>query len=105
PCALRTRGIAVAATVAALAGVLATAADAAVRLPKAWPRRFALGLSDAPGHAASLRAHTRVRFRYQYLTGGLNTGAGWATWNPNGAFVTFYVRESARTHTIPVFSY
>jgi hypothetical protein len=95
----------VAVAVAALAGVVATAAAAAVQLPKKWPRRFAIGLSDAPGHAASLRVHARVTFRYQYLTGGLNTGSGWATWNPNGAFVTYYVRESARTHTIPVFSY
>jgi hypothetical protein len=43
--------------------------------------------------------------RYQYLAGGVNTGHGWATWNPNGTFVSMYVRESFAAHMIPVFTY
>ena len=44
-------------------------------------------------------------FRYQYLAGGVNTGQGWSTWNPNGSFVTRYDQESWRSGEIPVFSY
>jgi hypothetical protein len=43
--------------------------------------------------------------RYQYLAGGVNTGRGWAIWNPGGSFVSDYVRESLRGHTIPVLTY
>ena len=46
-----------------------------------------------------------LRFRYQYLAGGVNTGGGWATWNPGGTFVDRYVGESAKAGMIPVFSY
>jgi hypothetical protein len=46
-----------------------------------------------------------LRFRYTYLAGGVNTGQGWATWNPGGAFVTSYIQESAANGFTPVFSY
>ena len=41
-------------------------------------------------------------FRYQYLAGGVNTGGGWANWNANGQFVTYYIQ--AASNVIPVFS-
>jgi len=44
-------------------------------------------------------------FRYQYLAGGVNTGGGWATWNANGDFVTFYVADSRAAGIVPVFTY
>ena len=44
-------------------------------------------------------------FRYQYLAGGVNTGSGWATWNPTGSFVTRYDTESWAAGMIPVYSY
>jgi hypothetical protein len=44
-------------------------------------------------------------FRYQYLSGGVNTGHGWATWNANGDFVTYYVQDSRVHGIVPVFSY
>jgi hypothetical protein len=44
-------------------------------------------------------------YRYQYLTGGVNTGNGWASWNPDGAYVTNYLVESERVNAIPVFTY
>jgi hypothetical protein len=74
-------------------------------LPVGWPHHFALGVSDPPGDAHALHAHAPVDIRYQYLAGGVNTGHGWATWNPNGSFVTMYLRESFAAHTIPVFTY
>ena len=73
--------------------------------PAGWPHHLALGVSDPPGDAQSLRAHAPVDMRYQYLAGGVNTGHGWATWNPNGSFVSMYVRESLAAHLIPVFTY
>ena len=73
--------------------------------PAAWPHHLALGVSDPPGDAQSLHAHAPLDMRYQYLAGGVNTGHGWATWNPNGSFVSMYVRESFAAHLIPVFTY
>ncbi len=45
-------------------------------------------------------------YRYQYLTGGVNTGEGWTTWNnPPGAFVDMYLQESGSHGYIPVLTY
>ena len=60
---------------------------------------------DEPGGAAALQRSARFGFRYQYLAGGVNTGSGWATWNPDGSFVTRYLAESRRAGIVPVFSY
>ncbi|HEY4827700.1 MAG TPA: hypothetical protein VIH85_13075 [Solirubrobacteraceae bacterium] len=77
----------------------------AATVPAGWPDHVALGTADSPGNAQSLHAHSGVDMRYQYLAGGVNTGHGWSTWNPNGSFVTMYVSESLAAHTIPVFTY
>jgi hypothetical protein len=74
-------------------------------LPTAWPHHVALGLSDPPGDAAALVRHARLDFRYQYLAGGVNTGGGWSTWNPDGTFASLYVRESIQAGITPVFTY
>ena len=47
-------------------------------------------MADSPGGASALRRTAPFGFRYQYLAGGVNTGQGWATWNPDGSFVTLY---------------
>src|SRR5579862_9728417 len=87
-------------------GVPASAgAQVGVPIPAAWPHHLALGAADSPGDAQSLRAHANVDMRYQYLAGGVNTGHGWATWNPAGSFVSMYVRESFAAHIMPVFTY
>lgn len=55
---------------------LVCAAPAAVKLPPlphGWPKTMQLGLTDAPGGAAALRASAPFGFRYQYLAGGVNT--------------------------------
>jgi hypothetical protein len=97
----------VVAAAAALVVATAPASEAKLpRLPRAWPARtFALGLTDSPGGAAALKRSGGLRFRYQYLAAGVNTGDGWATWNENGTFVDRYVAESARAGVTPVFSY
>jgi hypothetical protein len=61
-----------------------------------------IGLSDAPGGAAAVRP---LDFRYQYLAGGVNTGTGWATWNPNGTFASLYVHDSWSHGVVPVLTY
>jgi len=43
-------------------------------------------------------------FRSQYLSGGVNTGSGWTTWNsPPGEFALLYMNNSGSM--IPVFDY
>jgi hypothetical protein len=74
-------------------------------LPARWPHTLQLGLADSPGGAAALRKVAPFGFRYQYLAGGVNTGQGWSTWNPNGSFVTRYEQESWAAGAIPVFTY
>jgi hypothetical protein len=75
-------------------------------LPSRWPSsRVELGMSNEPGGATSMRATAPFGFRYQYLAGGANTGHGWSTWNPNGAFVRHYIEESQRAGVASVFSY
>ena len=69
-------------------------------LPARWPRTLQIGLSEGPGDIWK-----PLGFRYQYLAGGVNTGKGWATWNPNGSFVTRYDRETWAAGEIPVYSY
>jgi putative cell wall-binding protein len=73
-------------------------------LPAGWPAHVELGMSSSPGTAAEV-AEVVSGFRYQYLAGGVNTGGGWASWNPDGTFVTAYVNESRPHGLIPVFTY
>ncbi|MBI3857768.1 MAG: hypothetical protein HY293_18965, partial [Planctomycetes bacterium] len=45
-------------------------------------------------------------YRYQYLSGGVNTGSGWSTWNaPAGEFALLYMNASFGAGMIPVFDY
>lgn len=80
-------------------------ASALPALPAGWPRTLELGSADAPGGAAALRARGAYGFRYQYLAGGVNTGSGWSTWNPNGTFASNYIQESRAEGIISVFTY
>jgi len=82
-----------------------SAAFAQAPLPAGWPNRLELGLVDSPGGAAALRQTAPFAFRYQYLSGGANTGNGWATWDANGDFARFYIQDSVANGVIPVFSY
>jgi hypothetical protein len=74
-------------------------------LPLGWPHHLVLGVTDSPGDAHALAQRTSVDARYQYLSGGVNTGHGWSTWNPNGTFASMYVSESLAAHQIPVLTY
>ena len=74
-------------------------------VPSGWPKSFQLGTADGPGGAAAMARVAPFGFRYQYLAGGVNTGNGWATWNANGDFPTFYIADSRAAGIIPVFTY
>ncbi len=80
-------------------------AEAAGTLPSGWPTTLQLGVSDSPGGAAAVKNVAPFGFRYQYLAGGVNTGGGWANWNSNGDFVTYYVQDSVANAITPVFTY
>ena len=90
-----------------LAVLLACAAPAAALppLPHGWPDTLQIGLADPPGGAAALRRSAPYGFRYQYLAGGVDTGQGWATWNPDGTFASMYVEDSWAHHVVPVLTY
>jgi hypothetical protein len=74
-------------------------------LPAGWPTTMQIGVSDWPGNAANTAAAADFGFRYQYLAGGVNTGDGWANWNANGEFVTYYAQDSINHGITPVFTY
>ncbi len=81
--------------------LLAPAASAKLPpLPHGWPATLELGLAQEPGDTSG-----PMRFRYQYLAGGVNTGQGWATWNPDGTFASRYASESWAHGKIPVLTY
>lgn len=62
-------------------------------------------MADGLGDAAGIRATAPFALRSQYLSGGVNTGKGWATWAPKGDYVTQYARESFEHGITPVFDY
>ena len=88
-----------------LAAPASATSNALPPLPKGWPTTLQIGLTDGPGGAAALRASAPFGFRYQYLAAGVNTGQGWATWNPDGTFASMYVQDSWAHHVIPVLTY
>ncbi|MHB8377470.1 MAG: hypothetical protein ACYDEB_11015 [Dehalococcoidia bacterium] len=75
-------------------------------VPAGWPfKTLQLGMADSPGGAAAMKATAPFGFRYQYLAAGVNTGNGWATWNADGQFVTYYIQDSIANGIVPVFTY
>lgn len=71
-------------------------------IPLSFPHFFSFGVTNGPGEVSALDTMRRQNgtvfpFRYQYLSGGVNTGHGWETWNqPAGQFATSYMQESAQ---------
>lgn len=80
-------------------------------IPAIFPHYFSFGVMNAPGAASALDAQrsqngTSYTFRYQYLSGGVNTNHDWEVWNsPAGQFATNYMQESAQHHYTPTFVY
>jgi len=80
-------------------------------IPALFPNYLSFGVMNPPAQASALddmrsRNGAAFTFRYQYLTGGANTGRGWETWQqPTGQFATSYMQESAQHGYIPAFVY
>lgn len=64
-----------------------------------------IGIKSSPSETGQHVAEAPFKYRYQYLSAGVNTGYGWATWNPNGDFAKNYIQKSIDLDTIPVFTY
>ncbi len=95
----------IATAISASAGSSSASASAGLpAAPAGLPNYFSFGLSNndttwMTGSGVPWNA------RYQYLSGGANTGNGWATWNSNGSFATSYINASRSANLIPVFIY
>ena len=63
-----------------------------------------MGVFDGLGGAPGLRRRAEFGLRYQYLSGGVNTGRGWTLWE-GGGFVRRYAEESAANGLLPIFTY
>ncbi|MGI9146849.1 MAG: hypothetical protein ACR2IK_09920 [Chloroflexota bacterium] len=74
-------------------------------VPSGLPSHFGFGLAAGQGDTWMPQSGIRWDYRYQYLVGGVNTGAGWETWNSSGTFASNYALESAQHGYIPVFPY
>ena len=80
-------------------------------IPAAFPRYFSFGVMSPPATVSALdemrsENGAAFAFRYQYLTGGVNTNSGWETWqSPRGQFAMYYMQESEQHRYIPTFVY
>jgi hypothetical protein len=82
-----------------------TAPASAQSLPVGLPNHFAFGLEAGQGDTWLPQSGIPWDYRWQYLAGGVNTGHGWETWNPNGTFALNYANESDQHGYIPMFPY
>lgn len=78
-------------------------------IPSGLPTYFSFGIISHMGETSlydAMRTQngTKFDFRFQWLTGGVNTGKDWTTW-ANGTFLTKYVTESGTHGYIPVLLY
>ncbi len=80
-------------------------------IPAAFPHYFSFGVLSQTYFAPLLDAMrsqngTAFAFRYQYLSGGVNTNRGWETWSqPPGQYATTYMQENAQHGYTPAFAY
>jgi len=76
-------------------------------IPAGLPEDLGLGLMNGPQQLDWMTSSgIRWDYRYQYLTGGVNTDGGWATWGtPGGSFLGDYLQQSLQNKYIPVLTY
>ncbi len=74
-------------------------------LPTGLPTSFSLGLYNVDlSRMTSMGVPWNLR--YNYLSGGVNTGNNWATWeSPRGQYAVDYITQARSAGTIPVFMY
>jgi hypothetical protein len=66
---------------------------------------FMFGLEAGQGDTWMPQSGIPWDVTYQYLAGGVNTGQGWETWNPNGTFALNYARDASQHGYVPMFPY
>jgi hypothetical protein len=81
----------------------------AAPVPSGLPSHFGIGLAASPDNTGIYgwmpNSGIPFDYAYQYLSGGVNTGNGWETWNSSGQFALYYAQGAASHNYIPVFSY
>jgi len=81
----------------------------AASIPSGLPSHFGIGLSaepDSTGIDGWLPSSgIPWDYAYTYLSGGVNTGSGWETWNTSGQFPLLYAQDATSRGYIPVFPY
>src|SRR6202035_4223202 len=89
------------------AGISGISAPQQARADAALPAGLNFGLGNDPsGLGWMTSSGVPWRYRYTYLSAGVNTGNGWETWNsPPGQYAAYYMSDSAAHGYIPVFSY
>ncbi len=107
--------LAIRVSVACLAALLVlsirppVAEPAAASIPSWLPQHFGIGLGASPNNNGIYgwmpNSGIPWDFAYQYLSGGVNTSAGWETWNASGQFPIYYAQGAASHGYIPVFPY
>jgi hypothetical protein len=75
--------------------------------PTVLKDQFILGLANQPGDISWMTGSGIAwDARYQYLSGGVNTGGGWSTWWPGaGGFALDYMNNSYNSGYFPVLTY
>lgn len=74
-------------------------------VPVGLPARLAIGLGDFELSWVTASG-VPWDYRYTYLSGGVNTGAGWSTWNsPPGEYALLYMNASSGAGMVPVLTY
>jgi hypothetical protein len=89
--------------------VPAAPAASAAAVPTGLPAHFGIGLAAHPDSTGIYGwmpdSGIPWDYAYQYLSGGVNTGSGWETWNSSGQFPLYYAQGAASHAYVPVFSY
>ncbi len=77
--------------------------------PAALPDYFSLGVTAGSGNNGILgwmpNSGVNWDYAYQYLTGGVNTGEGWATWGGNPYWALDYAKAADQRGYMSVFTY
>ena len=91
------------------AGLGRPGAAQAAGVPAGLPSHFGLGVAAPPDSSGLYgwlpNSGVPWDYAYQYLAGGVNTGAGWETWNADGQFPLSYAQGANSHGAIPVFNY
>ena len=99
-------GLSAAAGLSACGSLSSAPAAVLAPLPPGWPKTLALGVASPRGGGAGDAPFGPLPFRYQYLSGGVNTGRDWLHWgHGDGSFAAEYVERVRAAGGMPVLTY